>query len=434
MAKKVLIPVYYWPPAGGAGVQRWVKFVKYLREFGWEPVVYTVENGDYPILDDSFEKDIPEGVEVIHRPIVEPFELYRAFSGKKKGEKIDNTLMTNLKQKNWKERFAAWIRGNFFIPDARVWWIRPSISFLEKWLQENKVEVIVSSGPPHSVHLIAKGIKAKTGLPWLADFRDPWTGIDYFADLNLTDWARKKHFRLEKEVLTSADAVTVVGSKMKMDFEALGGKNISVLTNGFDAADYEALPPRVENEKFVLAHIGSLYRTRNPKVLWEALQSLCQKHPELKQDLEIRLIGKTDDAVLESLKSHDLFSYSVVKSYIPHSEVAQNQIQADVLLLLIDVFDGGKWVLTGKFFEYLAANRPILCVGPQDGQVAEIIRETGAGTVVDFDNPAAAETAVWDMYQKWKNKSLSIQSSGTNKYSRRSLTEQLSVILQKIAR
>ena len=194
--KRVLIITYYWPPSGGSGVQRWLKMSKYLPENGWQPVIYTPEDGEFPIIDTSLEKDVCPEAEVVKRPIVEPYTLYKRFVGMRAEEKVKVGFTDESgKQKGWKARLSMWIRGNLFIPDARCWWIRPSVRFLLKYLKDNPVDAIISTGPPHSMHLIALRLKAKLGLPWIADFRDPWTDIDFYNELRLTQWADCKHHR-----------------------------------------------------------------------------------------------------------------------------------------------------------------------------------------------------------------------------------------------
>ena len=226
MKKKVLIVTYYWPPSGGAGVQRWLKFVKYLRDFGWEPIVYTPENPEYPSEDYSLYKDIPEGVEVIKTPIWEPYNIYRNLFGKK-GQKINAGFISETKKSGWKERLSIWIRGNFLIPDPRLFWVKPSIKYLKEYLEHNPVEAIVTTGPPHSMHMIGLGLKKlHPDVPWIADFRDPWTNIDFYKELNLTYLADKRHHQLEKQVIQSADCVVVVSNDMVDEFSRLPHQRI----------------------------------------------------------------------------------------------------------------------------------------------------------------------------------------------------------------
>ncbi|HKR06499.1 MAG TPA: glycosyl transferase family 1, partial [Bacteroidia bacterium] len=308
--KKVLIITYYWPPSGGAGVQRWLKFAKYLREFGWEPVVYTPSNPENPVEDSSLFKDIPANLEVIKTPIWEPYGFYKKFVGRKKEEKINTGFLSEKKKTGFTEKVSVWLRGNFFIPDARKFWIKPSINFLSKYLTENKIDFIVSTGPPHSMHLIALGLKKKFNIPWLADFRDPWTNIDYYKDLMLSKSADKKHHQLEREVLANADLVVSIGNTMNEEFvrsqlqvDSAQLKKFHVITNGYDEEDLINNGVALD-KKFSIAHIGTLVRSRNPEALWKSLSDLITSNSNFESDLEIRLVGKVDASVMELIEKY----------------------------------------------------------------------------------------------------------------------------------
>ena len=220
--RKVLIITYYWPPSGGAGVQRWLKFVKYLPNLGWEPVVYTVENGEYPVMDKSLNEDVSAALKVIKTPIWEPYNIYKKISGRNKNDTINSGFLAESKKSKFSENLGKWVRGNFFIPDARKYWIKPSIKYLSNFLNDNPADLIISSGPPHSTHLIAMDLKNKFQIPWVSDFRDPWTNIDFYKELKLTNWADAKHKRLEKHVLTNSDLVLTVGNQLKQELIELG--------------------------------------------------------------------------------------------------------------------------------------------------------------------------------------------------------------------
>jgi glycosyltransferase involved in cell wall biosynthesis len=232
--KKVLIITYYWPPMGGGGVQRWLKMTKYFREFGWEPVIFTTENGEASVVDESMLAEIPSGIETLKVPIWEPFGLYKKLLGKSKDEKIAPGLGQETKGNSTLQKLSIWVRGNFFIPDARMFWIKPSSKFLEKYLKENKIDAIISTGPPHSTHLIAFNVTRENNIPWIADFRDPWTNIDFYHKLMLTGWADNKHKKLELKVLKNANAIVTVSWSWAKDFEKLINRKIDVITNGFD--------------------------------------------------------------------------------------------------------------------------------------------------------------------------------------------------------
>ncbi|HMR45308.1 MAG TPA: glycosyltransferase family 4 protein [Bacteroidia bacterium] len=429
--KKVLIITYYWPPSGGAGVQRWLKFSKYLREFGWEPVVFTVANGEFPEQDNSFLKDIPKNLEVIKVPIKEPYVIYKLLTGRKKNEKIHAGFLTEKKKKSFLQDFAVWVRGNFFIPDARMLWIKPSVKALQQWLNTNTVDAIASTGPPHTCHLIAMQLKDKTGLPWLADFRDPWTNIDFYKDLKLTRWADKKHHRLEKTVITTADAVVTIGKTMQEEFATQFNRKIECITNGYDDADTSIMPDTLDM-KFSLAHIGTMVRTRNPQGLWQALYELLDEIPDLKNHLEIKLAGKVDAAVGESLNHYSLTNYVNRIEYLNHDEVLKVQQQSQVLLLVVNNTPNAKGVVTGKLFEYLAAKRPILCIGPTDGDAAKIIVETQSGHCTAYDDVARIKTILKDYFNKFLKSELISNAKNIEAYCRKNLTEKLSEVLNNI--
>jgi glycosyltransferase involved in cell wall biosynthesis len=298
--KKVLVIAYYWPPSGGAGVQRWLKFVKYLRQFGWEPIVYTAENAEYPILDESLSADIPQGITVLKQPIWEPYGAYKRLIGQKKNERVVSGFLQEKGRRSFAQSLSLWIRGNIFIPDARRFWISPSVRFLKNWLKSNAVDVIVSTGPPHSMHLIARALHKSTGVPWLADFRDPWTNIDFAADLKMSGYAARRNAALEKAVLDEADVVTVVSEFMREEFLAKTKTPVEVITNGFDPDDFQALA-EPNREKFTLVHTGSLNDRRNQPHLWQAIQALRQSDAAFAKDFQLHLVGKNDISVRNAI-------------------------------------------------------------------------------------------------------------------------------------
>lgn len=421
--KKVLVITYYWPPGGGAGVQRWLKFVKYLREFNWEPVVYTPQNPESPVIDPGLEAEIPEGITVLKKKIIEPYNLYKKFVGRKKDERIQAGFLSEKESPSLAENISVWIRGNLFIPDARKFWIEPSIKFLSKWIEKNPVDAIVSTGPPHSMQLIALGLKNKLKLPWLADFRDPWTSIDFYHDLKLTKSSDAKHHRLEKEVLSTADEVVVVSKGMAEDFKAIVPKEYAVITNGFDTELLsETSLPAV---KFSVAHIGSLVPARNPENLWKALKEITEEEKTFAGDLELKLVGPVDHSIKAKLELYGLNKYTTFISYLPHDDATALERKTQLLLLIINNTPNARLVVTGKLFEYLNSGRPILCIGPTDGDAAQIISETGTGLVVDFDDLAGMKVALLNFYIKYKNGNLKSEGKNIAKYSRKNLAKKL---------
>jgi glycosyltransferase involved in cell wall biosynthesis len=431
--KTVLIITYYWPPSGGAGVQRWLKTVKYLREYGWEPIVYTPENPEAPATDNSLLKDIPDGVKVLKQPIWEPYSFYKKFLGLKKDEKINAGFLTEKKKPGLAEKIAVWIRGNFFIPDARKYWVKPSVEYLATYLRSHPVDAVVSTGPPHSMHLIALGLKQKTGIPWLADFRDPWTNIDFYDKLMLTKSADRKHRELEKTVLQNADIVTSIGKQMADEFLQLGAKRVEVVANGFDEADF--VFPNIELDKtFSISHVGSLNKDRNSEIFWSAVKELCDELPDFKEKLQLKLVGKTDHAVLESLGKYGLQQYLERTEYLPHDEVLKKSMSTQVLLLLLNNTPNAKGIMTGKFYEYLAAKRPIICIGPEDGEAAKTLEETGAGKVAGFDDKQKMKAILKVYFEKYQQYNLKVESAAIDNYSRRKLTGRFAELLEEISK
>ena len=429
---KVLIITYYWPPSGGAGVQRWLKFVKYLRNFGWEPVIYTPFNPEFPVIDATLAKDIPNGIEVIRTPIWEPYAFYKKITGKKSNAQINSGILNEIRTPGLFERLSVWIRGNLFIPDARKFWINPSVRFLIKYLKENPVDAIVSTGPPHSMHLIALNLKKRLNIPWLADFRDPWTDIDYYKDMKISAFADKKHKRLELQTITNCDAMVVVSQEMKVNYEKMGGNNVHLITNGFDPDDME-IKDVVPDSKFSVSHIGSLPPGQNLKGLWQVLSELGDTLPSFRSDLEIKLVGKVDQSILDDISVFNLSDLLTRIDYVDHDKVALLMKQTAVLLLVINKDSpNAKGILTGKFFEYLASGRPILAIGPTDGDLAGILKETQAGFISEYDDLESIKKIVLEMYERYLQSNLTNNLKGIGKYSRNDLTAELSVILNQI--
>lgn len=430
--KRVLIISYYWPPSGGAGVQRWLKFSKYLREFGWEPVIYTPENPEYPGHDDSLQKDIPECITVLKTRIWEPYLLYKLFTGRKKHEKVQAGFINESKKPGIAERLSTWLRGNLFIPDARRFWIKPSVRYLVKWLRENPVDAVVSTGPPHSMHLIALGVKKKLNIPWLADFRDPWTQIDFYDQLMLTKCADRKHKRLEKQVLTHADKVVTVSPNWAKDLKSLYEREIEVLTNGFDPEDFINLP-EFNYDAFNITHLGSLNADRNPLELWKVLGELVKEDVFFKKNLRIRLIGKTDISVMETLEKNGLTTFVEKTDYLAHDKALALAAQSAILLLPINNTPNLMGITPGKLFEYLALKRPILVTGPKEGDTAKIVAKTNSGEVADFNNSEKMKDLLLGWRRKFEEGSLQATLQGVEEYSRRNLTHSMSLMLQQIS-
>lgn len=429
---KVLIITYYWPPSGGAGVQRWLKFVKYLRNFGWEPVVYTPLNPGFQVIDDTLTGDIPLNLEVIKRPIWEPYGVYQKISGKKGASNTSHGLMMTKKSKGFINKLSVWIRGNFFIPDARKFWIKPSVKFLVRYLRENHVDAIVSTGPPHSMHLIALEVKERLHIPWLADFRDPWTDIGYYKDLKVSAFADHRHRMRELRVIKNCNAMVVVSQEMKVKYEEMGATNVKLITNGFDPEDISIVEPETDL-KFSISHIGSLPPSGNLRGLWQVLSQLADRIPGFRNDLAIKLVGAVDETVINDLSEFNLLPQYSGIDYVSHNKVGSLMKSSAVQLLVINKDSpNAKGILTGKFFEYLASGRPILAIGPTDGDLARILRELEAGDISECDDLERIEAILKGFYEKYIHNELKISTKGVERYTRKFLTSQLADVLNEL--
>lgn len=422
---KVLVITYYWPPSGGSGVQRWLKFVKYLPEFGVTPVVFTVDDPEYAVLDSSLNDDVSDDLTVLKGKIWEPNQLLKKLGGKNK--KVSAGFLDA--KPSLTDRILRYVRANFFIPDSRKFWVKPSVKFLSDHLKNNDFDVIVTTGPPHSVHLIGLELKRRFGLKWIADFRDPWTSIDYFHNLPLTNRSLKRHRNLEGQVLKEADRIVVVGSTMKEDFEPFN-ENILVIPNGYDT--YQSENGTELDQEFTLTYAGLMNDDRNPKTLWKVLGKIRASDPEFERDLIIRFVGSCSSEVLKSIDSNGLSKNLENLGYQDHRKVAQYQRSAQLLLLTVNEVPSAKGIVTGKIFEYMQAKRPVLAIGPTEGDLAGIIEKTRSGVVVDFGDESGMEEAVLSFYRQFRAKSLEVNSRNIENYHRRNLTAQLFELLKEM--
>ena len=418
---KVLIITYYWPPAGGSGVQRWLKFVKYLQEYGIEPVVYTVDNARYLKEDKTLLDDVPRNTKVLKHSIWEPTDLL--FWKKKKSQKSG---ISNISQ----NRFLSFIRGNFFIPDPKVFWVNSSVKFLQKYLNSNKVDAIISTGPPHSMHLIAQKLHKKNKLKWIADFRDPWTDLYYNKDFSEQSFAKKKNKILEKLVLKNADCVLTVSESLKEQF-SINARRVEVITNGYDNETRSA-EDTVLDKLFTISYIGLLPKQSNPKLFFKVLQELCSQNEDFKNDLKLNFIGDISDDVRVEVLKNNLEKNTSFKGYVDHEKAIEFQNKAQVLLLLIPNIEKSKGILTGKLFEYLIAKRPILAIGPEDGDLAEILKETDSGILIDFSNREQLSSEILKFYHQYKKGNLKVNSKNIGKYHRKELTKKLAFIIKSL--
>ena len=435
--KRVLIISYYWPPTGGSGVQRWVKFAKYLPAEGWQPVIYTPENPEQLAVDASLEAEVPAEAEVIRRRIVEPYEMYKKLlrkSGHSKEAVEVNPV--NAQNKSFLQKVAMWIRGNFFLPDPRCLWIRPSVKFLKEYLKEHPVDLIVSTGPPQSMHLIGRLLAKETGLPWIADFRDPWTKIFYFKHLQMTRTTVKWHKKMEKKVLDDATVVVAVSPLVQQEFQAMTQTPVELITNGFDECDFTATKNTEANggpdREFVITHTGLFAADGNPTVLWDVLAEKCSKDESFKKLMKIKLVGKTDEQILKSIEDAGLSGNLEDMGYQPHAVAVEQQRKASLLILPLRKEPEYKAVLPGKLFEYLASWRPVLGIGQTDGAMSMILNNTKTGLVLNWDDKMSIEKYIDICWKDHLNGRLSVEDADISQFTRRNLTRRMAQLFDKL--
>ncbi len=423
---RILIITYYWPPAGGPGVQRWLKFVKYLPEFGIEPIVYCPENPSYPIMDESLVNEITEHITVLKQPINEPYGLANLFS-KGNAKKISSGVIPKAKKQSLIEKVMLYVRGNYFIPDARKNWVKPSVLFLSNYIKENQIETIITTGPPHSLHLIGLNLKEQLDLKWLADFRDPWTTIGYHKALKLTKSSEGKHKALELKVLNTADEIIVTSNHTKNEFQIKTKQPISVITNGYDS---HSIKVEGKDTLFTLSHIGSLLSDRNPTILWETLSELIKENEDFSKAFQLNLVGVVSDDVLESIYKNGLKKYLNIVGYVNHDEAIKYQMQSQLLLLIEIDSEDTKAIIPGKIFEYLISETPILAIGPKDADVEQIIMTTNTGTYFGYHQKTELKTQILNYFKAFQKDDLKVNAIGLQPYSRKELTKRLVTLIK----
>jgi glycosyltransferase involved in cell wall biosynthesis len=425
--KKILIITYYWPPSGGAGVQRWLKFSKYLPEFGYEPIILTVDEkqASYAQLDESLLKEVSPELAVYKTKTFEPYNLYRKLSAKKE---IPYGGFSNQKKITVFEKFSRFVRGNFFIPDPRKGWNRYALKKALELIRTENIETVVTSGPPHSTHLIGRRIKEMTGIRWIADFRDPWTDIYYYKDLYLSGPAARYDKMLEKKVLTEADKIITVseevGKLLLRKFEGPAGK-IAIIPNGYDEADFENIAS-FRNDFFTIAYTGTISMSYGINHFVEAVALLPEK---VKNQLKIRFVGNVPDEILNLFHLNNLGPIVEVLGYIPHEMAIAQMVNASLLLMAIPDTSDNKGIVTGKFFEYLAAHKPILAIGPPGGQVDRLVQSCRAGKFFAYHETEKMRQFILEIFELEQKGTTWNQTIGTEKFTRQNLTKELTSYL-----
>lgn len=427
--KKVLIITYYWPPAGGPGVQRWLKLTKYLPENGIEPFILTVqsEKANYPLLDKSLCNDVHENLKVFKTKSFEILDFYKRI---KRGNTIPTSGFANEKGKvGFFGKLMRAIRGNFFIPDARKGWNKYALREAVKLIETHDINKVITTGPPHSTHLI--GLKLKKYNPqlqWYADFRDPWSDIYYNELLYQTNWAINLNKRYEKKVLLQADLILTVGEFLKQHLlnkisNKLNSDKIVVIPNGYDKEDFSNLPVKKNNDSFRFMYVGTASKDYPFREFLEALKKLIADEG---CDISLEIIGVIDEETQQSIEAYSDRIEIVKVPYIQHDQVPVKLSEADGLVLLFPKMKNNELIVTGKLFEYLAIKRPIVCVGPSKGEAAMILHKTSSGEVIEYGNIQELKEYIQKVYSK--EIYYAFQSE---MYSRSKQAADLSVILKK---
>lgn len=433
--RRVLVIAYYFPPSGGSGVQRVLKFVKYLSDFGWAPSVLTVREGAYPAYDPSLARDIPEDVPVHRTYAWDPYQWYAWLTGR---SGTDSVVGGSVKGQgtSWKETVAQWVRANLFLPDARVGWVPFGALRGRKLLRNERFDAILTSGPPHSVHLIGLMLHRWTGVPWAADFRDPWTDINYYEELPHTPLARRIDAALERAVLRNASAVATVSPSWRDLLARKAGGDadtFAVVHNGFDGDDFDASDPPVEtaHDHFVLTYVGALYASRNPTALWRALARLRAR--DAAPDLRLQLVGSVDSGVFRHVEEFGLDAITEHVPYVPHETAIRYMQRAALLLLVIESFPQDEGMITGKLYEYLASGRPVVGIGPANGDAAALLQKTKGGELFGWGDAAGIARFIEAHYMAWAEGAPAEGASpeALRPYSRRAQTERLAALLNE---
>lgn len=423
--KKVLIITYYWPPSGGAGVQRWVKLCKYLPKYGIQPVVLTVDpkKASYPTIDSSLENEVDPDLEVFRTNSFEPLKIYGGIVGEKK---IPTAGFSNVDPQKWYTKVAARIRSTMFIPDPRLGWNKFALKKAKELILKKQIDKVITTGPPHSTHLIGLQLKKEFNIDWTADMRDPWTDIYYYKDLHHTKRSAAKDEYLEKKVLLGADRVLSVSTELSALFKSkCSGSDQSkfyVLHNGFDPDDFEDQLDDQQDTKFWITYTGTISEHYQPQIFLECLAQIVRNHPQV----NLRLIGVVASGIIRTIKRLGIADHVEMIPTVPHNESIAYLQNSNVALLIIPEVAQDKLIVTGKLFEYLGAKKPIFCIGPKDGTAAQIIRECSAGRTFERYEPELMISFLEDLIGE---RTISIHHEKVAKYSRISQAKAIADIL-----
>lgn len=432
--KTALLFAYYWPPASGPGVQRWLKFVKFLPEFGWDVIIVTPKNGSYPNTDLSLINDIPDETRVLTTFTAEPFRLFNILRGNSEKGNTSSVGMGDIKgKKNLFKSVSAYIRANLFIPDARKGWVPFATSCGKKILKNQTIDLIITTGPPHSSHLIGLKLSQKFNLPWVADFRDPWTSIYYNEFLPQTGWAESKDYNLETQVLKTAHSSITVSNGIKTEFEDRA-HDIHILPNGYDEEDFEGLSNREKDDFFRLSYIGNFKANQNCTAIWQAIKELKNSDESFRNHFRLSVTGNIHEEVVQAIQKYEIEDVTEILSFVPHEEAVNRMYESDALLFPIPKTENNEQIITGKIFEYLASRTPLLSVGPTYGDAAKILSDCNRPPMLDYDDEKQIKARLHFLFNVWKESNLRPKHEGNEheQFSRKKLTQKLANILDQV--
>ncbi len=428
----ILIITYYWQPAGGSGVQRWLYMANHLADIpGNNVTVFVPDTQDYQILDPTLSADVSPKLTIIKRPIWDPAHFYNKAAGEK--NKIGLGMSTTSNQKSFIQKLGLWLRANVFIPDSRIFWVKPSYKFLKKHIEQNNIDVIVTTGPPHSIHLIGLKLKQyfKEKIIWVADFRDPWSEIYYIETLHPSKYSLKKTKYYEKAVLKSADIVTIVSNSLLDILKKIHNREYFIIENGFEQSIIQNKENNIINNFFNIVYTGILSPQSNIENLWKTISMLLKEEDSFSTHLKITLIGNIDSSIIDNINKYNLNKYTEIHSSIPHYEAIKVQQKSTILLLIIPRSSSAKSIITGKIFEYFAAGRPILGIGPTDGDAAMILGNSEYAKMIDWDDLEGIKDFILNIYKKYiDGDRLIIDYPQKEIYSRENLAKKFYNILE----
>jgi hypothetical protein len=426
--KKVLIITYYWPPGSGSGVQRFLKFSKYLKQFGWEPIILTVKNGNFSSFDKSLEKDIAKDTLVYKSSSLEPYYWYNLLFGKKNKHSISGSI--GLASESIFSKLALYIRANFFVPDARVGWNYFAFKKAEEILNSHKIDAVISTGPPQSSHLIAEKLKLKFNLPWIVDFRDPWTSVFYNNLFPRSKRTIEKDKSIEDRIVKNADAISVVSNGLVEEFKARN-ENIHLIYNGYDDSDFENLNVKKSEDEFVITYVGNFMSSQNVPTFWNCISDLVKTNDRFKDRLKIKLVGNIDDKVRSSISSNNLDKFTDIVGYVSHKKSVEYMKESDLLLFVIPNSVQNEKIITGKLFEYLATGNDIISFGPIQGDASNILDDMQKNKMLNYNDIKSTKQTLLHCFEK--DKKDKPYSDGFKIYSRKALTNQLSILLDSLS-